>query len=54
MSIESRIDRNASYTSPVSRDIFIWLSEKAMWAAVLTVSVFLAAFNLWFSRRKRP
>jgi VanZ family protein len=48
--IEPLIEKNAAYTSPVSKDLFYWLSESAMWIAILLVLVALFVLNILKNR----
>ena len=50
--IEPLIEKNAAYTSPVSKDSFYWLSEPAMWAGILVALIALIAINIVLSRRQ--
>lgn len=51
--VESLIDKNAPYDSPVGKNVFYWLKEGPMWAAVLVILGLLAGFNLALSRGSR-
>jgi hypothetical protein len=51
--IELLIDKKAPYTSPVSKDLFYWLSESAVWAGILVALIALIAINIILSRRQR-
>jgi VanZ family protein len=52
--IEPLIDKNAAYASPVSKDLFYWLSESAMWAAIFAALLTLVILNAFFSHKKKP
>ncbi len=52
VAIEPLINKNASYASPVSKDLFYWLSEPAMWTAIFLGLFALTIFNIFFLRRK--
>ena len=49
--IEPLIDKDAAYTSPVSKDLFHWLSEAAMWIGIFVALIALIATNIVLSRR---
>jgi hypothetical protein len=49
--VESLIDKNAVYTSPVSKDLFYWLSEGAMWAGILVALIALIGLNILLKKR---
>jgi len=49
--IEPLIDKNAAYTSPVSKDLFYWLSEGAMWAGILVALIALIGMNILLKKR---
>ena len=51
--LEAAIDKTAPYDSPVSKNVFYWLKEGPMWAAILLVLGFLAGFNLVLARKNR-
>lgn len=51
--VESLIDKNAPYVSPVGKNVFYWLKEGPMWAAILVVLGLLAGFNIALARRSR-
>jgi hypothetical protein len=50
--IEPLIEKNAAYASPVSKELFYWLSEGAMWAAILLVLVALFVLNILKNRKR--
>jgi hypothetical protein len=52
--IEPLIDKNAPYASPVSKDLFYWLSESAMWIAIFAALLALVILNTFFSYKKKP
>lgn len=52
--IELLIEKNAAYTSPVSKDLFYWLSEGAMWTAIFAALLALVILNAFFSHKKKP
>jgi hypothetical protein len=52
--IEPLIEKNAAYASPVSKDLFHWLSEGAMWAAIFAALLALVILNAFFSYKKKP
>lgn len=51
--IELLIEKNAAYTSPVSKDLFYWLSEGAMWATIFAALLALILLNIVFSDKKK-
>ncbi|MCX6563321.1 MAG: VanZ family protein [Candidatus Aminicenantes bacterium] len=51
--VESLIDKNAPYDSPVSKNVFYWLKEGPMWAAILVILGLLAGWNIALARRRR-
>ena len=52
--IEPLIEKTAAYTSPVSKDLFYWLSEGAMWIAIFAALLALVILNAFFSHKKKP
>jgi len=52
--IEPLIEKTAAYTSPVSKDLFYWLSEGAMWIAIFAALQALVILNAFFSHKKKP
>lgn len=51
--VESLVDKSAPYDSPVSKNIFYWLKEGPMWAAILVILGLLAGFNIALARRNK-
>jgi hypothetical protein len=51
--VESLIDKNASYDSPVSKNVFYWLQEGRMWATIIVLLVLLITYNVYFSKRRK-
>ncbi len=49
--IEPLIDKNAAYTSPVSKDLFYWLSEGAMWAGIFVALIALIGMNILLKKQ---
>ncbi len=49
--IEPLIDKNAAYTSPVSKDLFYWLSEGAMWIGICVAFIALIGLNILLKKR---
>jgi len=49
--IEPLIEKRAAYTSPVSKDLFYWLSEGAMWAGILVALIALIGMNILLKKR---
>lgn len=52
MRIGSFIDKNKTYESPVSSNLFLGFSEKNIWTAIIIVIVLLLLINLVISYRK--
>jgi len=50
--VESLIDKNAPYDSPVSKNVFYWLKEGPMWASILVILGLLAGLNIAPARRR--
>jgi len=50
---ENLIDISQPYVSPVSSGLFASFGEKTMWLAILIFFVFLALFNIYFSRTRK-
>jgi hypothetical protein len=51
--VESLIDKNAPYDSPVSKNVFYWLQEGRMWATIIVFLVLLISYNVYFSKRQK-
>jgi len=51
--MESFIDKSAPYDSPVSKNVFYWLSEGRMWATIIIILVLLIIFNVYLSKKQR-
>jgi hypothetical protein len=49
--IEPLIEKNAAYTSPVSKDLFYWLSEGAMWTGIFVALVALIGMNILLKKQ---
>jgi Ca2+/Na+ antiporter len=49
--IEPLIEKNAAYTSPVSKDLFYWLSEGAMWIGICVAFIALIGLNILLKKR---
>jgi len=49
--IELLVDKSAPYSSPVSKDFFSGLSERAMRAGILVLLITLAVFNFWYGQK---
>ncbi len=49
--VERLIDKEAPYTSPVSKDLFYWLSEGAMWAGIIAALLALVGMNILLKKR---
>ena len=50
---EAQIDRRTPYDSPVSKNVFTWLKEGPMWAAIALVLALLAGWNIALARRRK-
>lgn len=51
--VESFIDKNAPYDSPVSKNVFYWLPEGRMWVMIIVLLVLLISYNAYFSKRRK-
>jgi hypothetical protein len=51
--VESLIEKNAPYDSPVSKNVFYWLPEGRMWATIIVILVLLISYNVYFSKRRK-
>jgi len=50
--MESLIEKNAPYDSPVSKNVFYWLQEGRMWATIIVILVLLITYNVYFSKKR--